>query len=441
MSLWDWGTPIDGRADNAATDKRNPTVNANGTVYGVSQMNDAARWISTRRRTASLVKVPTNAPPIKPTQRRRSPGPNNLEALGRSAQRRHRPQGPRVVDAADPRERHSRPGATAHGANSFGKYYPLASHGKQVANYDPKTQQVRASTPASTSTTTSSATTTSSTTAANDLVGWVDMDVWDKTHDAEKSQGWCPAVIDTNGDGKITRGLDRARSAGRSGEGSPPEVRLLLDRRQREGRQHLVLVERRRPEEADPHREGTESAGNLPGGDLRAAGQPGTAAARGHRRSGRRQQRRPLAGWRVSGHFTAFDRSKCKSTKDPKADGQSCPEGWTIYRNEHEPTYANSEYKSGESYLITWTRTTRSGSARRRRSTIDQHRLAGGLLVGDQAVRDAARAVSHELLRPLGARAASTIRRRAGRARASGPVMRPMRHGTSRAARARCRRP
>jgi hypothetical protein len=56
-------------------------------------------------------------------------------------------------------------------------------------------------------------------------------------------------------------------------------------------------------------------------------------------------------GWRVSGHFTAFDRSKCKSTKDPQANGQSCPEGYTIYRNTAEPTYANSLYKAGESYL------------------------------------------------------------------------------------------
>ena len=32
------------------------------------------------------------------------------------------------------------------------------------------------------------------------------MDTWDKTHEAEKSQGWCPAVIDSNGDGKIGPG-------------------------------------------------------------------------------------------------------------------------------------------------------------------------------------------------------------------------------------------
>ena len=43
--------------------------------------------------------------------------------------------------------------------------------------------------------------------------------------------------------------------------------------------------------------------------------------------------------WRDSGHFTSFDRSKCKTNKDPQATGQSCPEGWTVYRYTNVPTY------------------------------------------------------------------------------------------------------
>ena len=34
-------------------------------------------------------------------------------------------------------------------------------------------------------------------------IGWVNTRVWDETHDSEKSQGWCPAVIDYNRDGKL----------------------------------------------------------------------------------------------------------------------------------------------------------------------------------------------------------------------------------------------
>src|SRR6185295_15163304 len=40
ISLWDWGTPIEGRADSAAADLRNPQMTANGKVYGIAQSND-----------------------------------------------------------------------------------------------------------------------------------------------------------------------------------------------------------------------------------------------------------------------------------------------------------------------------------------------------------------------------------------------------------------
>jgi len=55
--------------------------------------------------------------------------------------------------------------------------------------------------------------------------------------------------------------------------------------------------------------------------------------------------------WRVSGHFTAFDRSKCKTTSDPKASGQACPEGWTMYRYPNVPSYANSVLNPAAGYL------------------------------------------------------------------------------------------
>jgi len=36
------------------------------------------------------------------------------------------------------------------------------------------------------------------------VIGWIDVDTWDKTKDVSKAIGWCPLVIDTDGDGKIT---------------------------------------------------------------------------------------------------------------------------------------------------------------------------------------------------------------------------------------------
>lgn len=40
MTMWDWGTDRDYIHDEIATDKRNPTLNANGPVYGVAFSGD-----------------------------------------------------------------------------------------------------------------------------------------------------------------------------------------------------------------------------------------------------------------------------------------------------------------------------------------------------------------------------------------------------------------
>src|ERR1700738_633029 len=64
ISLWDWGSPIDGRADNAAADLRNPQITATGKVYDVSQMTDALMELDPAENSAKVIKTPTNAPPM-----------------------------------------------------------------------------------------------------------------------------------------------------------------------------------------------------------------------------------------------------------------------------------------------------------------------------------------------------------------------------------------
>ena len=43
VTLWDWGTPTDYLHDEVATDRRNPTVNANGKIYGATEDFDRSR--------------------------------------------------------------------------------------------------------------------------------------------------------------------------------------------------------------------------------------------------------------------------------------------------------------------------------------------------------------------------------------------------------------
>ncbi len=46
------------------------------------------------------------------------------------------------------------------------------------------------------------------------IFGWIDTKVYDETHDEQKAVGWCGQVLDTNGDGKITKPCQVAANAG-----------------------------------------------------------------------------------------------------------------------------------------------------------------------------------------------------------------------------------
>ena len=43
--------------------------------------------------------------------------------------------------------------------------------------------------------------------------GWINTKMCDATKDEKASQGWCPTVLDTNGDGKITKPWNEPRPA------------------------------------------------------------------------------------------------------------------------------------------------------------------------------------------------------------------------------------
>ena len=356
ISLWDWGSPIDGRADNAAADLRNPRITPNGKIYGVSQMNDALMELDPAENSARVIKTPTNATAmVSGFNAAPTPSPN----FGENMWKRNGDPRSVGIDAKGRvwftlrvRDAQQQPAwCGGDTANKFGKHFPIKQSGKQVAVYDPKTRKFEN-------------VDTCFTVDHNELshdnfiyygttgsVGWVDMDTWDKTHDAEKSTGWCPAVIDTNGDGKITSGWT---------EPDQP-VDPTKDHRVTFGCYAIAVNDRdgsvwcsgigseqkrltRVTKGANPPETCRAEIYEPPTGqNIELVGTGGVQAD---------SNGVVYQGWRVSGHFTAFDRSKCKSTRDPRADGQSCPEGWTIYRNTNEPTYANSVYKASESYLL-----------------------------------------------------------------------------------------
>ena len=351
LTVWDWGTPEDGRADNVATDKRNPRVNANGPIFGVSQPTDNLMILDPRENKASIIKIPSMASVLK--------SPNPSPTWGRPIWEHQ--ADPRSIELDSKgrawmtaRYHDQRPAwCTDLAKNKFAKNYMLPpSRGgfgvKQVANYDIKTQKfdfVDVCFPVDHNELSEDNFIYYGT---NNSIGWIDMDSWDKTHDPEQSQGWCPAVIDTNGDGKVTAGWN---------EPNQP-VDPTKDHRVEFGCYAIAYS-------AKDH--GIWCSSNVSNQfklTFIAKGANPPESCHAEMYTPPPGQRPPMMGtggvtvdsdgvawqsWRVSGQFVAFDRRKCKA-KDTKADGQHCPEGWTIYRD-NEPEYSNSPYHASEPYL------------------------------------------------------------------------------------------
>ena len=62
LRLWDWGGPATFAHDELATDKRNPTANAYGPIYGVDWANDGFLRLDMLEHTARETCVPALDP-------------------------------------------------------------------------------------------------------------------------------------------------------------------------------------------------------------------------------------------------------------------------------------------------------------------------------------------------------------------------------------------
>jgi hypothetical protein len=166
-------------------------------------------------------------------------------------------------------------------------------------------------------------------------IGWVNTRVWDETHDSEKSQGWCPAVVDYNHDGMLgpytaapeplDPKLDRAiTTAGAYGVAyNPADGSVWYSAIDPMPGRLIRMVKGTNPPETcntevyevpyDP--KGSGIGGSHPRGlDVDTKGLVWTA----------------LVG---EGILASFDRRKCKlpPTGEEAVTGKQCHEGWSFY--------------------------------------------------------------------------------------------------------------
>ena len=193
VTLWDWA---DGHFihDEASTDKRNPTVNANGPIYGTDTLNGHLALLDPVTGKSTIVDVPGSSPPSPHNQNGQVHNPM-LDGKGR------------VWMSMRDGEGQSPSWCTDGTQNAFAKYFPMPEkQGKQISVYDPQTKQITLI-PVCFDTHHVNI----GHTADNimyfsgdfNALGWIDTKKWDETHDSQKSIGWCPFVLDTSGDGKI----------------------------------------------------------------------------------------------------------------------------------------------------------------------------------------------------------------------------------------------
>jgi hypothetical protein len=348
VTWWDWGTEKDGRTDNSPGDLRNPTQNANGPVYGVSQPTDLLIVLDPLEHRVRNITVPSKASKIGD-----SPAPSPYwgeeDVWERSSDPRSvamDAQG-RVWFTGRIRDNAQQP---AHCTTSaFGKYFPLKSGGRQIMRYDPKTAQFDGIDTCFAADHNQIGRDNFFYFGMQNALGWVDLNAYAKTGNAETSQGWCPAVLDTTGDGRITEWTEP-----NAAPDPKKDLRVAFGC-------YSVAVN---PLDGSAWCSGIGPTDNKLVRIERGSNAPATCKAEvfeappnitppAYGSGGLEIDSKGVVwqNWRGSGHFSAFDRSKCKVTTGPTATGQSCPEGWTFYRNE-SPTYQNAPtIFSDESYL------------------------------------------------------------------------------------------
>ena len=76
LTLWEWGGPATFAHDELSTDKRNPTANANGPIYGVDWGNDGFLTLDPAEHTATEVRIPVLDPTVPPGKPQSMPKPS-----------------------------------------------------------------------------------------------------------------------------------------------------------------------------------------------------------------------------------------------------------------------------------------------------------------------------------------------------------------------------
>ena len=217
LTMWDWAGETSYVHDEVTTDKRDPTVNGGGLVYGVSITTDKLVITDTAGHRSIELDVPLRelremVPSMFPTAPGFEPSPYwGDEIIFDAPANPHNPMMDargRVWLTSTVRRRENPDWCRAGSDHPSARYFPIDRSGRQISVYDPATedwQLIDSCYGTHHLQFGEDAQDTLWFSGDPNVVGWLDTKLYDETGDEQLSQGWCPTVIDTNGDGVITR--------------------------------------------------------------------------------------------------------------------------------------------------------------------------------------------------------------------------------------------
>jgi hypothetical protein len=232
VTLWDVGDDHSFMHDEISTDKNHPTVNANGKVYAVSAGHGQLVMMDPKEHSTISLDIPTRAP--KADVPSRFPKPDRPSLWWGNEHLWGNPP----YDPADPHNPmmdskgrvwmtskirpNPDPSWCSDPSNKFAEWFPLRQSGRQASFYDPNTQKFTLIDTCYATHHLQFDNDANETLYFNELtgpiVGWIDTKVYDETHDEQKAVGWCGQVLDTNGDGKITKPFNQIAGGRRGGD-------------------------------------------------------------------------------------------------------------------------------------------------------------------------------------------------------------------------------
>ncbi len=360
VTAWEWSTPDKYLHDLISSDRRKPTVNAYGKLYGAPEYStDLMPILDPKTHEVTYFKMPVRDPnmplslgpghagQVKVTAASPYWGEKSIWDTRANQHNAMFDDKGRLWLAANVRGRDNPDWCKKGSDHPSAKAFPLEQSSRQVTMYDPKTEKYEF---IDTCFGTHhpqfgyDADNTLWLSGSGPVAGWVNTRIWDETRDEKKSVGWFPFILDMNGNGK----LDDYAEPGKPEDGKdmrfnpgsgpyavmphPTDGSIWYTSGVFGGRPGFLRFDPKT--KLSEFYEVPKEAIGLRGGDI---GKDGV-----------------LYGSGSGGHLIAFDRRKCKAPlSGPKATGNHCPEGFTLHKYPG-PGFEGFEQYSAEASYYTW---------------------------------------------------------------------------------------